>query len=191
MQVKAIAGGSAIVLVACISMAFSHGAPGQSKGAGKEQLRRGEYLATFGGCSDCHTPKIMTPNGPAPDPSRLLSGHPANAAPAPIPAGVLSPNQWVAMTNGDLTAWAGPWGISFAANLTPDAATGLGSWTADQFIKTMRTGKHLGVGRPILPPMPWFDVAVLNDQDMKALFAYLKSVKPISNPVLQPIPPKQ
>jgi hypothetical protein len=186
MQVKVVAVG--IVLVACMSMA--QGVLAQAKNAGKEPLRRGEYLATFGGCSDCHTPKIMTPNGPAPDPSRLLSGHPANVALAPVPAGVLTPNQWVAMTNGDLTAWAGPWGISFAANLTPDAATGIGGWTADQFIKTMRTGKHLGVGRPILPPMPWFDVAVLTDPDMRALFAYLKSVKPISNPVPQPIPPK-
>ncbi len=189
MQVKAIAGG--IVLVGCMSMALSQGALAQGKAPSKEQLRRGEYLATYGGCSDCHTPKIMTANGPAPDPSRLLSGHPANAAVAPVPPGVLAPNQWMAMTNADLTAWVGPWGVSFAANLTPDKATGLGGWTVDQFIKTMRTGKHLGVGRPVLPPMPWFDVAVLNDQDMKALFAYLGSVKPISNPVPLPIPPKQ
>jgi hypothetical protein len=84
----------------------------------------------------------------------------------------------------------GPWGTSFAANLTPDKASGLGGWTVDQFIKTMRTGKHLGVGRPILPPMPWFDVAVLRDADLKALFAYLRSVKPISNAVPAPLPPK-
>ena len=58
------------------------------------------------------------------------------------------------MTNGHVTAWAGPWGVSYAANLTPDKRTGIGAWTADQFIKTMRTGKHLGVGRPVLPPMP-------------------------------------
>ena len=188
MQVKAVAVG--IVLVACTSMALSQGAPAQAKKERNEQVRRGEYLATFGGCSDCHTPKIMTPNGPAPDASRLLSGHPANAAVAPVPAGVLAPDQWMAMTNSDLTAWAGPWGVSFAANLTPDAATGIGGWTADQFTKAMRTGKHLGVGRPILPPMPWFDIAVLNDQDMKALFAYLRSIKPVSNPVPPPIPPR-
>jgi mono/diheme cytochrome c family protein len=156
------------------------------------QVKRGEYLATFGGCHDCHSPKVMTPNGPAPDKTRLLSGHPADAQLPPIPPGVVgpAPNQWEAMTNGDLTAWVGPWGVSFAANLTPDKATGLGGWTADQFIKTMRTGKHLGVGRPILPPMPWFDIAPLTDADLKALFSYLRSVKPVQNPVPAPIPPK-
>jgi hypothetical protein len=122
----------------------------------------------------------------------LLSGHPADAQLPPLPAGVVgpAPNQWAAITNSDLTAWVGPWGTSFAANLTPDKATGLGGWTPDQFIKTMRTGKHLGVGRPILPPMPWFDVAVLTDSDLKAMFAYLKSMKPVQNPVPPPIPPK-
>jgi mono/diheme cytochrome c family protein len=160
--------------------------------AGNSQIKRGEYLATFGGCHDCHSPKVMTPNGPAPDKARLLSGHPADAQLPPIPPGVVgaTPNQWAALTNGDLTAWVGPWGVSFAANLTPDKATGLGGWTVDQFIKTMRTGKHLGVGRPILPPMPWFDVAVLSDGDLKALFAYLQSMKAVQNPVPPPVPPK-
>ena len=182
--------GESILFVACILVLATQSALAQAKGAGKDKMSRGEYLATFGGCSDCHTPKIMTPNGPAPDASRLLSGHPANTQVPPVPPGALAPGQWIAMTNGDLTAWAGPWGISFAANLTPDTATGLGGWTVDQFIKTMRTGKHLGVGRPILPPMPWYDIAVLNDADMKALFAYFKSLKPVTNPVPQPIPPK-
>ena len=170
---------------------FAVSAWAQTRGPSKEQLRRGEYLAVFGGCSDCHTPKVMTQDGPQPDKTRLLSGHPAATKVPDVPAGILGPDKWIAVTNADLTAWAGPWGISFAANLTPDDETGLGKWTVDQFIKAMRTGKHLGVGRPILPPMPWFDVAVLNDQDMKALFAYLKSLKPISNRVPEPVPPKK
>jgi hypothetical protein len=158
----------------------------------KQELKRGEYLVGYGGCDDCHSPKVMTPNGPAPDKSRRLSGHPANAQLPPVPPGVLgpNPNQWAAITNNDLTAWAGPWGISFAANLTPDRTTGLGGWTSDQFIKTARSGKHLGVGRPILPPMPWYDLAVLDDADLKAVFAFLKSLKPIENQVPAPIPPK-
>jgi hypothetical protein len=160
--------------------------------ASNQQIKRGEYLVNYGGCGDCHTPKRMTPNGPAPDGSRLLSGHPANAPLPPVPPGIVgsNPNQWGALTNNDLTAWAGPWGISFAANLTPDSATGLGGWTSDQFIKTMRTGKHFGVGRPILPPMPWYDIAVLTDADLNAVFAYLKSVNPIQNQVPAPIPPR-
>jgi hypothetical protein len=163
-----------------------------TKTANSAQLKRGEYLVNFGGCHDCHSPKVMTANGPAPDKTRLLSGHPADAQLPALPPGLIgpAPSQWAAITNGDLTAWVGPWGTSFAANLTPDAATGLGGWTVDQFIKTMRTGKHLGVGRAILPPMPWFDVAVLTDPDLKAMFAYLKSMKPIQNPVPAPIPPK-
>jgi len=159
----------------------------------KAEIKRGEYLVNYGGCNDCHTPKLMTPKGPQPDPSRLLSGYPANAPIPPVPpAGIIgpTPNQWGAVTNNELTAWVGPWGTSYAANLTPDVATGLGGWTADQFVKTMRTGKHLGVGREILPPMPWFDIALLNDRDLKAVFAYLKSIKPISNQVPQPAPPR-
>jgi mono/diheme cytochrome c family protein len=183
----------AVTIASAVAFAAAPVALAETKGASPAQVKRGEYLATLGGCHDCHSPKVMTPNGPAPDKTRLLSGHPADAQLPPIPPGIIGPTpaQWAALANGDLTAWVGPWGVSFAANLTPDAATGLGGWTVDQFMKTMRTGKHLGVGRPILPPMPWFDVAVLNDADMKALFAYLRSVKPIQNPVPPPLPPKQ
>ncbi len=179
-----------IVGVAATAYVASPTALAQTAGAPSAQVKRGEYLVNYGGCHDCHTPKAMTPNGPAPDKARLLSGHRAGAQLPPVPPGILGPNpgQWGAITNNDLTAWVGPWGISFAANLTPDA-TGMGNWTADQFIKTMRTGKRFGTGRPILPPMPWYDLAGLTDQDLKAVFAYLKSIKPISNPVPQPIPP--
>jgi len=155
----------------------------------KAAVKRGLYLVTLGGCNDCHSPKLMTPQGPQPDSARLLSGHPANVQVAPIAPGTLSSEKWIAMTNGDFTAWAGPWGISFAANLTPDKATGLGGWTAEQFIQSTRTGKHLGVGRPILPPMPIASLATLTDADLKAIFAYLKSIKPISNQVPPSVPP--
>jgi mono/diheme cytochrome c family protein len=153
------------------------------------QVQRGAYLVGFGGCHDCHTPKTMTPKGPAPDMARALSGHPAGTATPPVPPGVLSPGQWIAMTNVHLTAWAGPWGVSYAANLTPDKRTGMGNWTADQFIRSMRTGKHLGAGRDILPPMPWQGIATLTDSDLRAVFAYLQSVKPIDNAVPPPVPP--
>ncbi|HEX2960271.1 MAG TPA: hypothetical protein VHO43_00670, partial [Ignavibacteriales bacterium] len=67
--------------------------------------------------------------------------------------------------------------------------TGIGSWDENVFVKAMREGKHMGSGRPILPPMPWQSVATLTDQDLKAVFTYLKSIKPISNKVPDPIPP--
>jgi hypothetical protein len=106
----------------------------------------------------------------------------------PLPAGVPDPNGWIALTIGQFTAWAGPWGVSFASNLTPDPS-GLGSWTEENFIQTIRTGKHLGVGRPLLPPMPWPDFAHMTDDDLKAVFAFLRTLSPIANVVPQPQPP--
>ena len=157
-----------------------------------KQVARGKYLVDTGGCHDCHTPKKMSANGPEPDPALALSGQRAASPVAPVPTGFLgpAPTQWLAMTNADQSAWAGPWGISFAANLTPDKVTGMGNWTEAQFIQTARTGKHLGVGRPLLPPMPVSSLAAMTDSDLKALFAYLRTLKPIANPVPAPMPPK-
>lgn len=155
------------------------------------QVARGKYLVDFGGCHDCHSPKVMTPMGPVPDTTRLLSGQPADEKLAKVPLEYIAPDKWAAVTNHHFTAWAGPWGISFARNLTPDVTTGLGSWSEDMFIKTMRTGKQMGEGRPILPPMPWPQVGSLTDDDLKAVFAYLRSVKPVENAVPDPIPPPE
>jgi hypothetical protein len=148
--------------------------------------KRGQYLVTLGGCNDCHTPWKNGPNGPEQDTSRLLSGHPEGLAlpPAPPPAG-----PWIGAVTGTFTAWAGPWGVSFTANLTPDPETGLGKWTEQNFIEAMRTGRHQGRGRQILPPMPWQDYAKATDADLKAMFAYLRTIPAISNRVPDPIPP--
>ncbi len=164
---------------------------GQTGNPSKDQIARGGYLVTAGTCSDCHTPKTFTSKGPVPDVSRNLSGAPADIKIPPIPAGVISPTGWGALGTNDMTAWAGPWGVSFAANLTPDKATGLGNWTESAFIKSMRTGKHKGVLRDILPPMPWQGLGQLSDDDLRAMFAYLQSLKPIQNKVPEPIPPKR
>jgi hypothetical protein len=131
---------------------------------------------------------LFTDAGPEPDKRRLLSGYPVDAKLPLVPSGIIGPDKWGAIATNDLTAWAGPWGVSFAANLTPDA-TGLGSWTPETFIQAMRTGKHAGVGRPILPPMPWMELAKMTDEDLRALFAYLQSLPPISNAVPAPVPP--
>ena len=155
-----------------------------------ELIKRGEYLVGYGGCGDCHTPKLFTSQGPEPDPNRLLSGHPSDATLPEIPQEVIGQEKWGALVTNDLTAWFGPWGVSFASNLTPDINTGIGGWTEELFIKTMRTGKHFGVGREILPPMPWPTLAGLTDEDLGAIFAYLKSIKAIENLVPQPIPPR-
>lgn len=153
-------------------------------------VKKGEYLVMIGGCNDCHSPKIFTERGPEFDSKRLLSGHPADAKTAPIDPTMVGPGKWM-LCNDHLTGWVGPWGMSFAANLTPDDQTGIGLWTEDIFIKALRTGKHMGAGRPILPPMPWQNYSQANDEDLQAIFAYLKSLPPIKNAVPVPIPPNE
>ena len=156
--------------------------------AAASAVERGEYLVTLGGCGDCHSPKTMTAQGPAEDRSRLLSGHPSDEIITAAPATV-GQDGWIAACNGHFTAWTGPWGVSFAANLTPDKKTGIGNWTDEQFIKAMRTGKHRGFGRPILPPMPWPNLAHATDEDLSAMLAYLKSIPAVVNEVPAPIAP--
>jgi Cytochrome c len=154
-------------------------------------VERGHYLVTIAGCNDCHSPKKMTPNGPVPDEARLLSGHPTDEKLPEVPPNIFGPDKWGAVTNNNLTGWVGPWGTSYTSNLTPDAETGTGVWNEELFIKILRTGKFMGSGRNILPPMPWQDYAKLTDADMKAIFAYLKSLKPVKNlvPASVPAPP--
>lgn len=152
----------------------------------QEQL--GEHLVLIAGCHDCHTPKKMTPTGPEPDFSLALSGHPAGMpAPDVDRAEVEAKGLGVTQT---LTAWVGPWGISYAANLTSDA-TGIGNWTEENFIKSLREGKLKGseTGRPLLPPMPWQMIGKMTDKELKAMYAYLKTTKPINNVVPSPQPP--
>jgi mono/diheme cytochrome c family protein len=142
--------------------------------------QRGQYLVNMIGCSDCHTPLKMGANGPEPDVTRFLSGHPEQmgALPAAKPQG---PWLWAgAATN---TAFAGPWGVSYAANLTPDQNTGLGIWTEDMFVRAIRTGRHMGTSREILPPMPWPAFRNASDSDLKAIYAYLRTIKPVTNHV--------
>ena len=142
-----------------------------------EMVERGKYLVNTSGCNDCHTPKKFGPQGMSLDTTRLLSGHPENSPLPPVDKKALNPGYWI-LFGGDLTCAVGPWGISFTANLTPDSSTGLGAWTEDVFIKTLRTGKHLGQdgGRSILPPMPWENFKRMNDDELKAIYKYLKSV---------------
>ncbi|MBI3382074.1 MAG: c-type cytochrome [Aquabacterium sp.] len=149
-------------------------------------LARGAYLVHGIGCADCHTPLKMGAHGPEPDFSRGLSGHPQDMKLAPPPAGR---GGWVWGGSATNTAFHGPWGISYAANLTPDTETGLGAWTADQFVAAIRQGKHAGSGRPIAPPMPWQSFARLDDTDLRAIYAYLMAQQPIHNLVPEPSPP--
>lgn len=149
-------------------------------------LARGKYLVTVAGCNDCHTPWKVGPKGPEPDMSRMLSGHPEDIA-ITAPATLAEP--WIMGATGTNTAWSGPWGVSFTANLTPDAETGLGKWTPETFKQTIRTGRHMGRGRQILPPMPIQMYKNFTDEDLAAIFTYLQSIPPVKNQVPDPLPP--
>lgn len=151
------------------------------------KVARGKYLVTTSACHDCHTPWHVGPGGPEPDMSRMLSGHPQDmviSQPAPMTSGT-----WTLAATPTNTAWSGPWGVSFTANLTPDPETGLGKWTQATFMQAIRTGRHMGRGRQILPPMPFAMYRNFTDEDLGAIFAYLRSIPPIENRVPEPLPP--
>ena len=159
---------------------------------GEQLVHRGQYLTTVAGCNDCHSPKKFNAHGFTFDSGRLLSGHPADSPLPPIEVNATQPGGWMLM-GPDLTSFVGPWGISYAANLTPDSAAGIGAWTEDNFIQALRKGKHLGMdnGRPVLPPMPWEIIGKMTDEDLKSIYAYLRTLPPIANKVPAPLPPNE
>jgi mono/diheme cytochrome c family protein len=181
----ALSGAIAAAITPAVS-ASSGPVPAAGKAAA---IERGAYLVRTMGCNDCHTPWKPGPMGPEPDMTRALTGHPADMVMPPPPA--LPPGPWLWMGAATNTAFAGPWGVSFTANLTPDPETGLGQWTEEMFLQTLRTGRHEGKGRPILPPMPVKMIGQLNDEDLKSIFAYLQSLAPVKNRVPQPIDPPE
>jgi mono/diheme cytochrome c family protein len=191
--VGATAAAAIFALAAARPEAFTASAPatGQRTGAyaasADGAVARGRYLVATIGCSDCHTPKKMGPNGPVLDESRLLSGHPEGSALPPAPK--LPSGPWLAMASWDLTAWNGPWGTSYTFNLTPDENTGIGSWSEETFVRALKTGRHMGVARPILPPMPWEFYRNLTEEDLRAVYAYLRTIPPVHNRVPEPLPP--
>ena len=158
----------------------------QAMAVAVDQIERGKYLVEIMGCNDCHSPKLMGPNGPYLDPDRVLSGYPADRPLPPVPANA---EAWALMTM-DLTAAIGPWGTTFAANITSDES-GIGNWTEEQFERALKKGLYKGLegSRPLLPPMPWQNYVNMSKEDVSAVFAYLKSTKPVANLVPAPIAP--
>jgi len=170
--------GAAMLGVIAITLAAMVAAPAELKAqqsaAGSAMVERGRYLVGITGCHDCHSPKTA---GMTPDLSRALSGRPATT---PLP----SATKDEVRASLDLTAWTGPWGQSVASNLTPDPATGIGSrYSEASFIQTMRTGKKPN-GTAVQPPMPSEVYQNMTDEDLRAIWAYLRTIKPIRNAVL-------
>ena len=123
---------------------------------------RGRYLVTIMSCNDCHTPGYFYG---AADTMRKLSG-------------------------SDL-GWVGPWGVVHARNITPDSATGIGTWTKEQIVTALRTG-NTPSGWQLAPIMPWMNYSsILDEEDAMAIASYLKSLPPITHNNLDRIPPDQ
>jgi len=159
-----------------------------SFGGFESQAKWGEHLVTLGGCNDCHTPKKMTPQGPADDSTLFLSGHPEGMPAADVDRKSME-SKGLVVTN-DFTSWIGPWGVTYSANLTPDDS-GTGKWTEDQFLYALKTmtSKGLSGNRPLLPPMSMMSGKYMTDDELKAIYAFLRTVKPIKNNSVQPTPP--
>ena len=149
-------------------------------GGFESQVKWGEHLVKIGGCNDCHTPKKMGPNGPEDDMSLMLSGHPAQQPPTAFDAKEAA-KKGLILTQS-FTSWTGPWGTTFAANLTPDS-TGLGNWTEAQFLKALKEKKWMGLDntRPLMPPMSMMSATIMTDDELKAIFAYLRTIPPVKN----------
>src|SRR5262245_35501110 len=86
--------------------------------ANTPNVEHGAYLVRTMLCNDCHTPWTVGPKGPEPDMARALTGHPEDLKLPPPPQ--LPEGPWVTVAAASMTAWSGPWGISYTANLTPD-----------------------------------------------------------------------
>jgi hypothetical protein len=151
-------------------------------------IKRGSYLVNGMGCDHCHSPKVFGEHGPETDMTRRLSGHPAGSLELDVDSNIIK--KGMIIFSGDLTTFVGPWGQSYAANLTNDE-TGIGNWTIENFRRAIKQGLFHGMegSRTLLPPMPWDAFRNLNDDDLDAIFAFLKSTKPIKNIVPNAKPP--
>jgi hypothetical protein len=178
----------ALFVIACQSNPPSETTAQPAAPSPETVVARGQYLVTVMGCHDCHSPKRMGAGGPELIPELLLSGYPADRPVMKVNPALLRDGQ--AVFNADLTAAAGPWGMSFAANLTSDP-TGIGNWTEENFKRALKEGKFKGSpgARTLLPPMPWTNFLNIEDEDVHAIFMYLKSTDPVRNVVPQPIEP--
>jgi mono/diheme cytochrome c family protein len=128
--------------------------------ADSAQIARDKYLVQIAGCTDCHTPGNLIRR---PDLSRYLGG---------FDIGFEMPGL----------------GTFVPPNLTPDKATGLGTWTKEEMITAIRTGVRPD-GRILAPIMPWHAYAGLTKADVGAIVDYLRSIPPVSHKVPGPFGP--
>jgi mono/diheme cytochrome c family protein len=176
-----------IAFVACTDKSPADSTTNSNSDSGKmnyggfeSQVQWGEHLVTIGGCNDCHTPKKMGPNGPENDMSLMLSGHPAQQPPPAFDSKEAAKKGLIVTQT--FTAWTGPWGTTYAVNLTSDS-TGIGNWKEEQFVRALKEKKWMGLDntRPLMPPMSMMPATLMSDDELKAIFAYLKTTPAIKN----------
>lgn len=170
------------------SSLISNAEPLSKNKAKKLQIEGGRILTIEQGCVYCHSPKVLVDDDLVPDPTKLFSGHPSNEKLPDIPEGLIGPKKWFGLYTANFTAWGGPWGVSYAANLTPDKETGIGNWKVENFISVIRLGIHSSLARTLMPPMPWDEISELSDEHLNAIFQYLRTVMPIKNKVPESSP---
>src|SRR5207244_7015331 len=117
-----------------------------------------EYLVHAGMCGLCHTPV---------DPTGIY----------------LADTHYLA---GGMKIEAGPHGVVFSRNLTPDPDTGLGGWTVEQIANAIRTG-HTPTRRLNYWGMPWMVLGAMSEADARAVATYLKTLMPVRNRVPAPL----
>jgi len=156
---------AALLIVASAGLALlawscTSNAPSTTATPQEDPVARGRYLTTIMSCGDCHTPGSFYGG---PDTTRRLAGSDVG--------------------------WIGPWGVVHARNLTPDTTTGIGKWTAEQIVTSLKTGRTPD-GVQLAPIMPSMNYSgTLTQDDAMAIAAYLKSLPPIVHKNLDRIPP--
>ncbi len=139
----------------------------------EDPVVRGEYLASVAGCLNCHTPLQAAYNNPETltlDQIKTLSMREEDAA------------DTTRLLAGGRVFPLGPAGIVISANITPDMETGIGSWTNDEIKTAIRTGLRPD-GRVLFPLMPYPVYNSMDEHDLDAIVAYLRSVPAVVNPI--------
>jgi len=81
--------------------------------------------------------------------------------------GAMPEQEWL---TGSPVGFQGPWGTTYPGNLRLDAA----NWTEEQWIAAARV--------PRMPPMPWFNLKLLADDDLRAMYRYIRGLGPAGEP---------
>ena len=148
-----------VLVVGVAILATSTLVTAQPEATADASVARGRYLVTIMACNECHSPGSFYVTT---DSSRFLAG--------------------------SEMGWAGPWGIAYAANLTPDSLTGLAKWKLEDIANAIRTGNRPD-GRQLTTAMPWLNYSHLTDGDALAIARYLKTLKPVKHAVPPPLKP--